>query len=108
MSKLADFAIITILLGAALCLIIPSLLRLQHLSRSRKRSTRNDAPYSAKPMPVRAKAVAPIAKVTAFRWQSLINLKVPSADVALRNPEIVAPFRGERALFEAIRRATWW
>ena len=82
MSKLADFAIITILLGAALCLIIPSLLRLQHLSRSRKRSTRNDAPYSAKPMPVRAKAVAPIAKVTAFRWQSLINLKVPSAETA--------------------------
>ena len=60
MSKLADFAIITILLGAALCLIIPSLLRLQHLSRSRKRSTWDDAPYSAKPIPVRAEAVLPL------------------------------------------------
>jgi hypothetical protein len=67
MSKLANVATITILLGAALCLIIPSLLRLRHLTRSR--SKRVDAPYSAKPMPVRAKAVAPIAdaKVTAFR-----------------------------------------
>jgi hypothetical protein len=69
MSMLENVAIITILLGAALCLIIPSLLRLQHLSRSRNRSTRVDAPNSAKPIPVRAKAVAPIAgaKVTAFR-----------------------------------------
>ena len=61
MPKLANVAIITILLGAALCLIIPSLLRLHHLTRSRKRSTRADAPHSAKPIPVRAKAVAPIA-----------------------------------------------
>lgn len=69
MSKLANVAIITILLGAALCLIIPSLLRLHHLTRSRKRSTRADVPYSAKPIPARAQAVAPIAgaKVTAFR-----------------------------------------
>jgi hypothetical protein len=59
MSMLENVAIITILLGAALCLIIPSLLRLQHLSRSRKRSTWVDAPYSAKPIPVRAEAVAP-------------------------------------------------
>jgi hypothetical protein len=56
MSKLANVAIIAILLGAALCLIIPFLLRLRLLTRSRSR--RVDALYWAKAMPVRAKAVA--------------------------------------------------
>jgi hypothetical protein len=66
---MSDLAIRVILLGAVLCLAIPSLLRLQYLSQSRRRSTRADSPYPTRPIPVRAKTVPPLqhAELTSIR-----------------------------------------
>jgi hypothetical protein len=66
---MSNLAIRVILLGAVLCLAIPSLLRLQYLNRLRRRSTRAGSPYPTRPIPVRAKTMPPLqdAELTSIR-----------------------------------------
>jgi hypothetical protein len=66
---MSNLAVRVILLGAVLCLAIPSLLRLQYLNQLRRRFTRADAPYPTRPIPVRAKPMPPLrdAELTSIR-----------------------------------------